>query len=287
MIKKIISKWYTLFIVLVAIFIITSGILAIVIPNNMIRIFSNVNSGTLNTYIDIVTNIVTTLILVIAYKLLTKRNLRSIGYTSLSKPNSWINLAKGTAIGTLSIVSVYGFLYAIGYIKTAPSLSYSAIGLYFIMFVTVSILEETLSRGVLQSVLEYSKNSYVAILLPSIFFGLIHLGNQNISMLPILNTILAGIIFAVFTYITKSIYLAIGFHTAWNFVQSSVLGLPISGSSMVGHQILESKITGGQLISGGAYGVEGGLVCTACFSIILLIQVTYLLRKSKKIKINS
>lgn len=132
----------------------------------------------------------------------------------------------------------------------------------------------------MQSALTRLGNLSIAIFIPSILFGLIHLGNSNISTLAIVNTILAGLVFALFTHITKNLYFAIGFHTAWNFVQSSILGLPVSGTSMEGHQILVSTITGSNFISGGNYGVEGGIICSTVFIITIILQFLYIKRKA-------
>lgn len=91
-------------------------------------------------YIDITTNLINTIVLIFTYKFLVKGTMRDIGFTSLIQGKSWYHVIIGTATGLISILSVYGVLYLMGFIKTASAPSYSAIPLYFIMFITVSIL---------------------------------------------------------------------------------------------------------------------------------------------------
>ena len=55
--------------------------------------------------------------------------------------------------------------------------------------------------------------------------------------------------------------MAIGIHFAWNFTQAGLFGVNVSGVSLGG--LLESMLSGPDLISGGSFGVEASLFTVA------------------------
>lgn len=102
---------------------------------------------------------------------------------------------------------------------------------YFIAFFIQSTSEEVLVRGILTRVLYNKYGRRLAILLPSIFFGLLHLGNEGVTILSTLNTILVGIFFAKLLFYSDNIMLTSGVHAGWNFSMAMVYGLNVSGFS--------------------------------------------------------
>ena len=75
----------------------------------------------------------------------------------------------------------------------------------------------------------------------------------------------AGVTLAAAYITTRRLWMPIGMHFAWNFTQGGVFGVPVSGIPVQG--MLDSKLTGPELISGGAFGAENSifavLVCTS------------------------
>jgi hypothetical protein len=55
------------------------------------------------------------------------------------------------------------------------------------------------------------------------------------------------------------IWLGWGLHFAWNFFQGSILGFPVSGMTE-GGSLIQQAAVGPEIITGGAYGPEAGLV---------------------------
>jgi uncharacterized protein len=51
-------------------------------------------------------------------------------------------------------------------------------------------------------------------------------------------------------------------HSFWNWAQGNLLGLEVSGSTIGGTTLLNLKANGNDLITGGAFGPEGGLAIT-------------------------
>ncbi|MCS7179707.1 MAG: CPBP family intramembrane metalloprotease, partial [Anaerolineae bacterium] len=88
------------------------------------------------------------------------------------------------------------------------------------------------------------------------------------SPLALANIALAGAVFALAVEWTGTLWLAVAYHFAWNFFQGTVLGLPVSGMAWEG--LLALPTDGPVLLTGGAFGPEGGLISTAVLLLSLL-----------------
>jgi hypothetical protein len=91
-------------------------------------------------------------------------------------------------------------------------------------------------------------------------FGAAHLGNPFQNWISTLNTALVGVLLAICYLRTRALWLPLGIHFAWNFVQGYVLGMPVSGVAFP-HGILRAEIDGPFWLTGGAYGPEGSILC--------------------------
>ncbi|MBR0130534.1 MAG: CPBP family intramembrane metalloprotease, partial [Firmicutes bacterium] len=137
----------------------------------------------------------------------------------------------------------------------------------FCVFVQSSA-EELLCRGFLYQRLRRSyKSPWVAIIGNSVFFGILHLLNPGVTVLAIINIIAVGILYSFMVYYGNSIWCAMAAHTAWNFTQNIIFGLPNSGS-VVPYSIfmLDAGNARDSLVYNVGFGVEGTV-----FADILLI----------------
>ncbi|HEX8178186.1 MAG TPA: CPBP family intramembrane glutamic endopeptidase [Pyrinomonadaceae bacterium] len=153
---------------------------------------------------------------------------------------------------------------------------FGAVGVY----VLLAAGEEALFRGYPLQTLLRSLPFAVAVLPSSILFAAGHFYNPNVPhnyLLAILfvNTVLAGIWLAVGYWRTRSLWLPLGLHWAWNWTMGSLLGLPVSGiTSLTRAPLLRATDRGPVWLTGGAYGLEGGLACT----LALLVAILFLWR---------
>ncbi|NMW85434.1 CPBP family intramembrane metalloprotease [Peptoniphilus sp. AGMB00490] len=151
---------------------------------------------------------------------------------------------------------------------------------YFIAFFIQSTSEEVLVRGLLTRALFDKFGKKIAIILPSIFFGLLHLGNEGVTVLSTLNTILVGIFFAKLLFYTDNIMVTSGAHAGWNFSMAMIYGLNVSGFSGF-DSLLNFKILSYNLYD-KTYGPEGSIVVT--FIEIISIFIIFYLEKRKGVK---
>ncbi len=113
-----------------------------------------------------------------------------------------------------------------------------------------------------------------AALLSSAAFAAAHLGNAGETPLGIINAGLFGLVLAYSLKRTGSLWFALGFHAAWNFTQSSVLGLANSVSVAQG-RLFDLTLSGPDYLTGGNAGPEGSVIVTlATLFLAILLRLT-------------
>ncbi len=147
-----------------------------------------------------------------------------------------------------------------------------------LLFTFVSISEELMVRGYILNNLMQSMNKYIALLISSLLFSVMHLGNPNVTFLSTLNIFLAGLILGVYYIHLKNLWFSIGMHLTWNFFQGPVFGYEVSGLDIKG--IISQEIDGPDYLTGGAFGFEGSIFLTV-FLIVSTIVLDYIYKKKK------
>jgi len=145
-----------------------------------------------------------------------------------------------------------------------------------VLFVFAAAAEEILFRGYPLQTLTRANLAWLGVLLTSVPFAAVHLANPHaVPGFTFVNTALAGVWLAVAYLRTRSLWLPLGLHWAWNWAQASLLGLPVSGIERIAPApLLHAMNAGPAWLTGGAYGIEGGAACT----IALLISTLFIWR---------
>ena len=99
---------------------------------------------------------------------------------------------------------------------------------------------------------------------------LMHIGNPNIGVLPLVNLFLAGMFLGIYTVHKNNLWFPIGTHLIWNYLQGPIYGFEVSGNKI--NSLFEQKLAGHVLFTGGSFGFEGSIILTffLCISIILM-----------------
>jgi membrane protease YdiL (CAAX protease family) len=121
-----------------------------------------------------------------------------------------------------------------------------------------SVGEELVFHGYAFQHLVRHMGEFATVLPVGILFGLMHLGNQNVTLLAVVNTIAWGVLLGCAYLRTRTLWLPIGMHFGWN-VAMPFLGVNLSGFTIAvtGYELHWRT---GVLWGGGAYGLEGGLL---------------------------
>jgi membrane protease YdiL (CAAX protease family) len=197
----------------------------------------------------------------------------------LSCHEGWLrDLLLGSAIGVASLALATGIAAAGGGLRfsffAAAMLPQVGQTLLFsaILFIVAALAEEALFRGYPLQTLTRAGLASLGVLLTSVPFAAIHLRNPNVAQgFTFVNTTLAGVWFAIAYLRTRSLWFPLGIHWAWNWALGSLFGLPVSGiTRLAPHPLLQGTDLGPAWLTGGSYGIEGGLACTVTLIIFTL-----------------
>ncbi|MGG1515292.1 type II CAAX endopeptidase family protein [Paenibacillus oryzisoli] len=141
------------------------------------------------------------------------------------------------------------------------------------LFIGVAVNEELFARGYLQGLAKRQYGAGWGIAISMIVFALLHAKNPGMwsSIMPLLNLLLAGLLFGLCREYSGSLWLPIGLHVSWNFVQGCVLGFDVSGMPLT--SILTAEPIGSSYVSGGAFGAEGSVLTT--ITLVLSVGMLY------------
>lgn len=193
------------------------------------------------------------------------KNFEKREITEFSSKGLAQNLAMGTFIGFVMQSLTILIIYLNGSYSVVAVNPVSFILIPFALMFTVAIIEEVLVRGIIFRIIEEKLGSYIALSISAFIFGALHLANPNSSFLSTLCITIAGFLFGAAFIYSRSLWLPIGLHFAWNFTQSGIFGAITSGNEKT-NSLLEAKIQGLEFITGGDFGPEGSIQATIiCF----------------------
>ena len=153
----------------------------------------------------------------------------------------------------------------------------------FLLFVIISLKEEILVRGYVLRNFMYSFNKYVALVLSSFLFSLLHGLNPDFSFISFINLFLAGIILGLPYTFNKNLWFPIAFHFSWNFFQS-LFGFNVSGIDS--YSLIEFSIPEPNLINGGNFGFEGSIL-SIIVQVIVIVVIYVVYRKNLGFNLNT
>ncbi len=211
-------------------------------------------------------------------RFIEKRSLESMG---LKKEKFLPNYAIGLVIGFAAYSAVLGITVLAGAANYEGGnfrhpLMYAVICVGWIIY---GAEEEIICRGYMMATLSTKMPLWVAVLVSSATFGIMHLFNAGFSILAFINITLAGIVFALLAIRCDSLIPSCAFHSVWKWAQGSFYGMPVSGS-VWGPSVMKFSLPEGKDIwTGGTFGVESGLGTTI---IMLGLGAALLLIPQKK-----
>ena len=165
----------------------------------------------------------------------------------------------GLALGPIMFLVILLALLAAGWASVeAGTIGVQGLLMAFVTYVLVGFSEEVLARGWIFQVLERGRGTTVAVLGSAAIFALLHAFNPGFGLTALLGLFLAGLLFAQAYIVTRQLWLPIAFHLSWNFSEGPLFGFPVSGMPAEG--LLTVQPTGPEVVTGGAFGPEAGLV---------------------------
>jgi membrane protease YdiL (CAAX protease family) len=214
----------------------------------------------------------------------------------------WLDLGFGLGLGAVLMLFIFlielaaGWITIDGFMQVSSSSSFlSAILASLVGFIAVGIYEEMLSRGYHLRNLAEGLNwrvwgarggLWAGYLISSSVFGLLHATNPNASWISTLNLILAGLFLGLGFVLTGELAIPIGLHITWNFFQGNIFGFPVSGMKS-GASLISIQQGGPDLLTGGAFGPEAGLVGIFAILVGSLLTILYVLETRGEVRMRT
>lgn len=186
----------------------------------------------------------------------------------------WRCLGGGFALGALLMLFVFAVEWLAGWIELRPGTMIPlAFAFTIVKVLCVGTYEEFVARGYQLRNLAEGTTLAFAVLVSSAIFAALHATNDNASVLSTLGLFVNGVLFAAAVLATGRLSTAIGLHIAWNLFEGLVLGFPVSGDKE-GASLLAIRQLGPDLITGGAFGPEAGVMGIAASVIGICVLIT-------------
>ncbi len=216
--------------------------------------------------VSLLGTIITTLLVIVYCRWIEGRSTASLG---LARRGMLKRYGLGFLIGAVMITATVALAVLLGGARFTgfnPGVSALYVGLFFLGYLVQGMSEEVCVRGYFMVSCMNRVGAATAVLISSLIFAAMHLFNFGISALAFANLTIFGVFAAVYVLRTDDLWGACAMHSAWNFLQGNVFGISVSGSGMASSLFGTAFIEGRELISGGAFGIEGGL----CTTVVLL-----------------
>ena len=196
----------------------------------------------------------------------------------------FINLTVGAIIGVLAMSAIFLFEWSGGMLSITRVGPMTALIRDLLTFVAVPLTEELLFRcAILGALLLLVRPPLVAVTISAVVFGGLHATNANASILSVLNTTFGGLAYGAAFAATERIWLPLGLHFGWNYMQARVFGFSISGGPVRGPAPLVLQHDAGPaLLTGGAYGPEGGIIGLGARSLVIALLVAWLIFERRR-----
>jgi len=208
-----------------------------------------------------------------------RRGLHTMG---LTRKHFFDEYSMGFLIGLVMFSAVVGLNLAFGGVSySGISFSVSSLPIILTMllgFIIQGAGEEFMLRGYFMVSLSRSNSMVSAIFWSSFIFATLHIANPGISLLSLVNLMLFGIFAAIYFIKRGNLWGICAIHSAWNFVQGNVFGLPVSGTDAENSVFGFTLTEGCKWINGGTFGLEGGLMST----VVLLVSIVLVLLLKNK-----
>lgn len=201
--------------------------------------------------------IVMILLFVLYVKRFEKRSPSTLGFIKKGAFSSYL-------LGVVSATVFLGTAVLICVVTGAVKLSYNGFDilqliLYIFAWGIQGLAEEVMCRGFLMTSIVRRNSVTCAVIINSLLFSLLHAFNPSgMAVIPMINLFLFGVFASMMFIRSGNIWLCAAFHSIWNLLQGSVMGIPVSGIKIP--SILDSVFSERLwFVNGGNFGLEGGI----------------------------
>ena len=194
-----------------------------------------------------------------------------------------VGAARSVATGLA--IAAAGMLTATGLMALAGVAHVDGIGfdpgvlvLGAVVFTLSAYVEELLFRVLmLGGLVRLTGRPWLALTAMALAVGAFHVATTaHTTLISVVSSTLGGVMYGVAFLRTGNLWLGLGVHIGWNWIQGTILGFPVSGTDDYSGAVLEVHTSGPDWLGGGAYGPEGSVLSLVGRLVIigLIVAVT-------------
>lgn len=147
--------------------------------------------------------------------------------------------------------------------------------LWALAFLAVGFFEEFAFRGYALFTLTSGIGFWPSAIILSVLFGYVHHGNPGETWLGSFSAGAVGLLACLILRRTGDLWMAIGFHAAWDWGETFFFGVPDSGQVAPGH-LFNSTSAGPAWLTGGTVGPEGSWLCILLLVVLWFVFAVWL-----------
>ncbi|MEM9570852.1 MAG: type II CAAX endopeptidase family protein [Pseudomonadota bacterium] len=188
-------------------------------------------------------------------------------------------------LGAAAIALPMVGLYLSGLLSVSGFGSSSAWMMIALVIFAAALLEEILFRALLFRIVFEKFGFWIALILPSLLFSVLHLFNDHwAGWYGIISGVLLGVMWSLVYALTQNVWAAAANHALWNFTIFAS-GLPLTGQAdWRSSAPLQSDYVGSDLWTGGASGPEESIAVIVWVFCIVIILVWLCLKRNLHVK---
>lgn len=213
-----------------------------------------------NIIIAIIESMLAVACYIVIFRYYEKRKISELSASNFLK-NTLIGFLLGLILQSVFILIIY---LAGGYTITQVnpvSFLLSAFALSF----TAGFVAEILLRGILFRLTEEKTGTIPALIIFTLLFAILHLNSKGATAVSVCATALqAGLLFSATYVYSRSLWLPVFLHFAWDFAEPGIYG-GINPGISTEKSLFYSKITGSYLLTGGEAGpgnsIQSAILC--------------------------
>ena len=200
---------------------------------------------------------------------------------SLSFGSKMRMMGIGWAVAAVNFLAIIVCLFLCGYYRIVTvELDVASQLSWLSLFLLVGVVEEVVFRGILFRLLTDKWNITVGLTTSSLLFGLAHLGNPGATLWAALAIAIAsGWLFGMAYAYHQTIWVPIGMHWAWNYLEGGVFGCAVSGAPLDYQPLITPRISGPDILTGGAFGPEASIICVALGIVLSIVYTVLYIKK--------
>lgn len=183
--------------------------------------------------------------------------LSSLGFSSRGLLKEF---AAGSFFGAILMLVILGALALNGYVSTGAGMGVFDSEFFWtsVALLINTIGQETVVHGYVQQMVRAKFGSAAGVIVSSFLLVVLHWTLfQADALLLLTNLFAAGVLLGLCFLCSRSLWLPIGLHFGWNYIQGPILGLPLTGVDIWPSDLV--KVQGPDLLTGGKMGIEGGV----------------------------